>query len=62
MNRYTEVPTPARGASARSNELPPHKDSRIDDSKWRTGTMSMIKWFIDLLEGLIPIIQIGMEG
>lgn len=29
---------------------------------WRTGAMQFINWIIDWLEGLVPLIAIGMEG
>ena len=37
-------------------------DSRDQRLVWEVGAMSFVNWIIDVLEGLIPLIQIGMEG
>ena len=37
-------------------------NSRLDDLLGRTGTMHLVYWLIDLLEGFVPLISLGMEG
>ncbi len=37
-------------------------DSRDQRLVWEVGAMSFVNWIIDVLESLIPLIQIGMEG
>ena len=38
------------------------KIDRSDGWLWRIGTMHLVYWLIDLIEGLVPLIKIGMEG
>lgn len=37
-------------------------NSRLDGLLGRTGTMHLVYWLIDMLEGFVPLISLGMEG
>ena len=63
MYTYTDC-ADSRATGARSN-LRRHvarKNSRLNGWYWRSGTMHLIYWIIDIMENLVPLIAIGMEG